>query len=321
MAIATNTFLTFDSKGNREQLANAIYMITPTETPFVSMCVKENAKGTLEEWQTDALASTDTTNAQLEGDDVTTYSAVSATTRVGNYMQISRKTLIVSGTQEVIDKAGRDSEIAYQTAKRGKELKRDIESICFAAQAGVGGNSTTARKTAALNAWVKTNTDFGSGGADPTYTSGVPNAARTDGTQRAFTETILKTVIQEVWTAGGDLRYLFVGPVNKQRVSGFSGIATRTVDISKAAPTMIIGAADVYASDFGNLTVMPSRFQRERDAWFLDFQYLAIAHLRPFKREKMAKTGDAEKLMLLQEWGLKVRQEAGLALAADLTTT
>jgi hypothetical protein len=325
MAIVGNTLLTFDAKGIREQLSDVIYNISPTETLLVSMLPKTRATNTLFEWQTDSLAATDTTNAQLEGDDIATFPAIAVTARVGNYQQISRKLLVISGTEEAVNKAGRASEIAYQTAKRGKELKRDMEAIIFAAQAGVAGNSTTARKTAALNAWVKTNTDFGASGGDPTYTAGVPAAVRTDGTLRAFTETIMKTVIQEMWTSGGDVdaSSLFVGPYNKGVASGFAGVATKNVDVvraGQAAPGVIIGAADVYVSNFGVLRILPSRHQRERDAWFLNTNYLALPHLRPFRREALAKTGDAAKRMLLVEWGLEVKQEAALGLAADLST-
>jgi hypothetical protein len=321
MTIVANTWLTFDSKGNREDLSDVIYNISPEETPLISMIGKERAKSTLHEWQTDSLASA-AANKQIEGDDVA-FSAVTATVRVGNYMQISNKTFIISGTEEVIDKAGRKSEIAYQTAKRGTELKRDMEFTVFSAQGGAAGNSTTARATASLNAWVKTNdVNISTGGASPTYSSGVPLAARTDGTQVAFTVTMLKDACSAVWSSGGDLKYLFVGPVNKAKASAFTGVATKNWDMSgKPRPHAIIGSADVYVSDFGTLSILPHRYQRERDAWLLDPAMLSLLHLRPFKRETLAKTGDAEKRMLLVEWGLKVKQEAGLGLVADLTTT
>ncbi len=321
MAIVTNTFLTFDAKGIREQLSNAIYNISPHATAFISMIGKERAENTLFEWQTDALGSASSSNAQLEGDDSPAFPAITVTARVGNRTQISRKLVIVSGTEEVVNKAGRKSELAYQTAMRAQELKTDIEKTMFENIAAVAGNSTTARKTATLGAWLKTNVRDAAGSNDPTYTSGVPGATRTDGTQRAFTETILKNTIQDVWTSGGDIRFLAVGPFNKSVVSGFSGVVTRNYDISRPKPTAIIAAADVFVSDFGTLTVMPSRFQRERDAWLFDPRWLAIVHLRPFHRIKLARTGDAEKRMLQVEWGLKVKQEAGLGLCADLNTS
>ena len=321
MAIVANTFTTYDAKGNREDLSDIIYNISPEKTPFVSMCSKGKAEATLFEWQTESLAATDTTNAQLDGDDLTSWTAVAPTTRSGNYTQISRKEFLISGTQEKVNKAGRKSEISHQTAKKGMELRRDIEAICFAAQAGVAGNTTTARKTAALNSWVKTNTDFGGSGVDPAWTSGVPNAARTDGTQRAFTETLMKTVLQEGFTSGAEFTHLFVGPVNKQVASGFAGIATKNYDLSgKPRATAIVAAADVYVSDFGVVEILPSRFQRERDAWLLDFDFLEIATLRPFQVEELAKTGDGKKFMMLQEWGLRVKNEAALGIVADLNT-
>lgn len=323
MAIITDTYLTYDASGLREDLSDVIYSISPEDTPLVSMMSKEKTGSTLFEWQTDSLT-TAAANTQLEGDNIAdaTWPTIVATTRVGNYCQISRKLLMISGTEEVVNKAGRNSEIAYQTAKRGTELKRDVEVSVFLNAVGNGGNSTTARVTAGLGATVKTNVDKESGGTDPTWTSGVPNDARNDGTQRALTETILKSVISKVWTSGGALKYLFVGPVNKARASGFAGIATKNYDLSgKPRPTAIIGAADVYVSDFGYLSILPSRFQRERDGWVLDPEYMALVHLRPFKRVPIARTGDAEKLMLLIEWGLKVKNEAALGLCADLTTS
>lgn len=322
MALVSGTATKYDMSGLREDLSDVIYNISPEDTPFVSSCGRGKANATLFEWQTDSLAAVSTSNAQLEGDDAS-YTTPAATARVGNYTQISRKTLVLSGTLEAVDKAGRKSELAYQIAKRGKELKRDIEAMAMENLGGNAGGTGTARVTAGLGAWVKTNDDLGTSGASPTYTSGVPGAARTDGTQRAFTETILKSVIQSVWTAGGNPRVLMVGPVNKAKVSAFSGIATRNFDLSNVSPkpTAIIASADVYVSDFGTLRVVPNRFQRERDGWVLDFDLIEVDYLRPFVVEEMAKTGDAEKRLMIAEWGLKVKQEAGLGLAADLTTT
>lgn len=320
----SNTYMTFESKGLREQLSDVVYMTSPTETPLVSMIPKTRTKGTLYEWQTDVLAAAVTTNAQLEGQDVTTFPAVVPTARVGNYQQISTKLLIVSGTAEEVEKAGRKSEINYQTVNRGAELKRDIEATVFSNQGGNAGSDTTPRQTATLGAWLKTNTTIGTGAAaDPVYTAGVPSAARTDGTQAAFTETILKATIAKMFAAGATLKYMFVGPVNKAKVSGFAGIATKTYEISGRKPgqATIVGAADVYVSDFGTLTVVPSRLMRERDAYLIDPSFLELPHLRPFRREDLAKTGDAAKLMLLVEWGLKVRAESALGAAFDLTTT
>lgn len=325
MAIVGNTFLTFDAQGIREDLSDVIYDISPMDTPVLSRSGRGSADNTLFEWQTDSLASTDTGNAQLEGDDITSFPATAATVRVGNYTQISRKLLIIAGTEEEVNKAGRDSELAYQIAKRGRELKRDMESILLSNQGGDAGGSTTARQTASLGAWLKSNTNFEGTGADPTYTSGVPGAARTDGAQRALTETIFQDVIEQVWTSGGnpDAITVFPGPFNKGVISGFSGVVTRNFDISNAEPrpTAVIAAVDVYVSDFGTVRIMPNRFGRERDVYFLDFEFLEVDFLRPFRVEQLAKTGDADKRMLLNEWGLRVKNEAALGAAFDLNSS
>ena len=326
MSQTSNTFDTFNAKGIRESLSNVIYNISPEETPFMSNIGRESVKNTFFEWQTDSLAAASTTNAQIEGDDVSSYDSTAATVRLGNYTQVSRKTLILSGTLESVDKAGRRSELAYQLAKRSAELKRDMESIMLTNQAASGGSagvSTAIRKTGSLLAFLKTNTDKGTGGADPSYTT-QPNATRTDSLaadQRTFTEAILKSVIQKVWTAGGTPKVLMVGPVNKQRVSAFAGIAEIRKEVTGNRPGVIIGAADVYVSDFGAVSVVPNRFQRERDAFVLDPEYASVCYLRPFQTVELAKTGDAEKRMIVVEWGLKVNTEAAHGLAADLTTT
>ncbi len=320
MAIVTNTFTTFDAKGIREDLSNVITNIAPEETPFMSNIGRESISNSLYEWQTDTLAAA-AANKQLEGDDVTSFDAVTATVRMQNYAQISRKTIVLSATEEVVNKAGRRSELAYQIAKRGAELKRDQEFTMLNGAVAAAGNTTTARGTASLNAFVKTNYDMQTNGANPDYTT-LPNSARTDGNVRTFTETILKNVIQKVWSAGGTPKILMTGPVNKQRVSGFSGIASSRFNIDGGAkPATLVGAVDIYVSDFGNVQVIANRFQRERDAWVIDPDYAKLMTLRPYQQVELAKTGDAEKRMLIVEWGLKVTAENAHGIAADLITS
>ena len=317
MAIVSNTFTTFDAKGIREELSNVISNISPEETPFQSNVGSESISNTFFEWQTDSLAATDQT-AIINGDDVGSFDATSATTRLGNYTHIRRRTLIVADNLEAVDKAGRDNEVAYQLAKRGKELKRDIEAVLMANNARVAGNTTTAPETAGLGAWIATNDNVGTGGAAPT---GDGTDARTDGTQRAFTEAMLKDVMQQTWSAGGNPSVLMVGPFNKQAVSAFTGIAAQRYQAPSDAPTTIIGAADVYLSDFGSVTVVPNRFQRDRDAFVLDPEYASVCYLRPIQQVELAKTGDAEKRMVIAEFGLKVMNEAAHGIIADLTTS
>lgn len=325
MALVSGTYTRYAAQGLREELEDKIYNISPEDTPFSSSIGRKSCNQTLTEWQTDTLAAVDAANAQLEGDEAA-FTTPSATVRVGNYTQISRKTAIIADTVDVVDKAGRASEMDYQVMKRAAELKRDCEAIYLTNQGGDAGGVGTARKLASMGAWLKSAVSTGTGGGNPAYTSGVPGAARTDATagdMRAFTETILKAVIQSVWTNGGKPKVLMCGPVNRTKASVFSGIATRNFDLSNVdpKPTAVIASADVYVSDYGTLRVIPNRFQRERDAWVLDWDLLAGRVLRPMESKKLAKTGDAEKRLIVKEYSLQVKQEAGLGLAADLTTT
>jgi len=320
MSIVTNTFTTFDAKGIREDLSNIITNIAPEETPYMSNIGRESISNSLFEYQTDTLAAA-AANKQIEGDDVASFDAVTATVRLQNYAQISRKTIILSATEEVVNKAGRRSELAYQIAKRSAELKRDQEFTMLNGAVAAAGSTSTARGTASLGAFIKTNVDMQTNGANPSYTT-LPNSARTDGNVRTFTETILKNVIQQVWTSGGVPKILMTGPVNKQRVSGFSGIASSRYNINGGdRPATLIGAVDIYVSDFGQVSVIANRFQRERDAWVLDPEYAKMTVLRPYQQIELAKTGDAEKRMLLVEWGHKVLAENAHGLAADLITS
>ena len=313
MAQPTNTFDTYDSIGEREDLSDVIYNISPTDTPFLSSAAKTKSTAVLHEWQTDALAAASTSNAVIEGDEAT-LDAVTATTRLSNSCQIMDKTVVITGTQEAVDKAGRASEIAYQIAKKAKELKRDMEAQITTNNAEVTGSATAAREMGSLGAWVATNDVMGTSG-----TSGsVGNTARTDGTQRAFTEDLLKSVIKSVWNEGGDPTMIMVGPFNKQKLSGFTGNSTR---FDAGADATLYTSVDVYASDFGQLQVVPNRFSRDRDCYVLDMDYWGVAFLRDFSMHELSKTGDSEKRQLLVEATLESRNEAASGLVADLTTS
>ena len=251
MAQPTNTFDTYDSIGEREDLSDVIYNISPTDTPFLSSAAKTKSTAVLHEWQTDALAAASTSNAVIEGDEAT-LDAVTATTRLSNSCQIMDKTVVITGTQEVVDKAGRASELAYQIAKKAKELKRDLEAQLTTNNAEVTGSATAAREMGSLRAWVATNDVMGTSG-----TSGsVGNTAATDGTQRVFTESLLKTVIKSVWNAGGNPTMIMVGPFNKQKLSGFTGNSTRfdagadatlytSVDVPEVPITSLVATHDL----------------------------------------------------------------------------
>ena len=301
--------------GQREDLTDVIYNISPTEVPFMSSIGKTKATAVYHEWQTDSLAAATTANAAVEGADASD-ATLSPTTRLGNYTQILQKTIKVSGTLDTVNKAGRKSEKAYQLAKASQELKRDLETIMLANQGrDQGSSNSTARKMGSLLSWIKTNTSFGATGADPT-TIGV--STRSDGTQRTFTEALLKTVVAEVFDSGGMPTVLMVGSAGKQKVSSFAGIGATRFNVTGAKPSTIIGAADIYVSDFGNLAVVPNRFMRTRDALILDPEYAAVAYLRPFQTNELAKAGDSDKTQLLVECTLEIKNEAAHGIVADL---
>ena len=317
MTIVTNTVTSYDVKGIREDLSDGIYNISPKDTPLISNGKFGRANQPFFEWQLDSLASAVSTNQVLEGDDITSFDTFTATTRLGNYCQIARKTVLVSGTEEVSVKAGRKSELGYQIAKKSAELKRDMETHAVSNTAAVTGADATIRVSGSLVAFLKTNTQKGASGADPSYTT-FPNATRTDGTQQTFTEAMLKTGMSQAWTQGGKPEFAMANSTEKQNISAFAGVATRTFYQDAVEETAIIGAADVYVSDFGTISVVANRFMRQREVFLLDPEFYGLMYLRPFFTEPLAKTGDAEKRALFVEYGIKVHAEKAHAGIYDL---
>lgn len=310
MAAPTNTLQTYQAKGIREDLEDVIYRIAPTETPFLSAIAKGKATSTFHEWQTQDLAAA-ANNAQIEGDDATA-AAVAPTARIGNYTQISSKTVVVSGTQQAVNTAGRDDELAYQVSLKGLELKRDMETALTQNSVFAVGAAGTARQLRGLEGWIATNNDMGAGGAAPNITT---NVAATDGTQRAFTETQLKNVLQLAWAQGGKVDLLMMGGTQKQTFSTFTGGNTR-YDVSE--DKKVTASVDVYISDFGTIAAKPNRFQRARTVFALQTDLWSVATLRPMQTNPLAKTGDADKRQLLVEYTLVARQEKGNAAVRDV---
>jgi Family of unknown function (DUF5309) len=318
MALPTNTFATYEAVGNREDLSDVIYRIDPTDTPAMSGFEREKATAVNHEWQTQALAAVDTGNAVLEGDDATT-DAATPTVRLGNMCQISDKVARVTGTQRAVEHAGRDDELEYQEMLKGLELKRDMESILVGTnQAKVTGSDATARKTASILSWIKTNTSKGATGADPSAADGT--GTRTDGTQRAFTEANLKAVLQSAWNSGGKPDTIMVGGFNKQVFSTFTG---RASPIEDTKAKKITAAVDAYESDFGRLKIVPNRFQRARDVLILQMDMWAVAYLngRRMVSIPLAKTGDSDRRQMLSEYALVSRNEKASGGVFDNTTS
>lgn len=323
MTVQTNAFGTFAAIGNREDLSNEITKISPTRTPLQMLAGKGKASGKTHEWQTDALASAVTTNAQIEGD-VIVGSASTPTVRLANYTQISYKDWVVTGTQEVVNKAGRSSESSYQKAKRLAELKRDIESVLCSNQRGAAGATGTARKLRGLAAFNNTNTNrytastSGTKGKNSTAPNSATGAPTDAGNTRALTELLLKGVLATAYTAGAEITHLMVGPHNKQVVSTFAGRSSSREMVDK---NKILGAADVYMSDFGDIKIIPNIFGREREAVLLDPDMVSVDWLRPVFSKDLAVTGDSMRGMIVGEYTLRVKNYGGIGVVADINVS
>lgn len=315
MTVTADTLQTFAAVGNREQLLDDIYRIDPTDTPLLSMAKRMTGKAKFVEWQTQALASA-ATNAKVEGDEFVN-KAVTATVRVGSRMQISAKTIQVSGTQQAVQSAGRRDELAYQKALATAELKRDMEFALTQNVASTAGNSSTAAKTGGLETWLTTNSSRGSGGSNGGWSSTNTTTA-TDGTQRAFTESLVKAVMLLCRASGGKPDTMMLGSFNRQVASTFTGNATKFKDITDKK---LQASISVYESDFGKLKIIDNLFQRSRTGFLLDTSMLGVAYLRAFEDGDLAKTTDADKQYVLSEYGLVVNNEAAHGVIADLLTS
>lgn len=325
MTVPSNTFQTYSQANIREDLINSIYNVDPFKTPLLNMAKKTEAKQTNHEWNTDSLAAQNLSNAAVEGD-VPSNTTVAPTARMGNYTQISNKTIQISGTSQAVVAAGGSNKMGYQLLKKSKELKRDMEGILTYNQAKNAGSSTTAKKCAGLPAWLMTNTVFQTGG---TPSGANPTAAAngwTDGTQTrtynsataALTESEVKQVLQSIYTHSGESpEYALVSPVNKQIISTFTGPGTRFIEVEdKTLQT----AVDIYQSDFGDVKIVPDIFlAHSGDAFFVNPNYVRVAYLRPFQTIPLAKVGDSDQKMLLTEYTLEVGNEHALGAIFDTT--
>jgi hypothetical protein len=321
MAIAAATSLTYSSVAIREDLSDVISNISPMDTPFMSGCGKEKADNTYFQWQTDTIGAGGA-NRVIEGDDSPAAVARSLPTKVGNYTQISRYVVQTSGTDDVVDYAGHGKHQAYRLAKRGKQMKRDMEYMFTQNIAQVAGNATLARASAGLPSWLVTNyVSMGGSGSPAAPTSGGGVAAATDaGSVISITEAKMKEVIKDCYDSGGNPDTVLCKPDIKQAISGLSslGVTTLNTDLNSPKPGFAVGAVDVYVSDFGNFKIVPDRNQnRSRDVFFLDMDFWAIAWLRDFHTVDLAKQGDSTKQMLIGEFGLVSKNEAASGVLSN----
>lgn len=289
-------FKTYDATAIREDLSDVIYDISPTDTPFMSSIAgKGSVSNTLFEWQTEALASAVINNYHVEGADAGT-AATTATTRVTNQTQISKKVVEVSGSHEAVNNAGKKSELAHQLAKASKELKRDMEGSLLADNAAAAGDATTARETRGAANWITTN---------------VVDAGTT-GTHAAMVEDDVLAAAEAVWTAGGEASTILLGATNKKLITAMTGRADATRSVVDSNMTLY-NTVDVYVSDFGTYNIVMDRFCDQDVVYFLDHDMWSVDYLRDFQTVDIARAGDGEKKMLLVEYGLRCGNEAANA--------
>lgn len=322
----------------REDLTDIIYNISPTERPFHQNASKLDATSDLHEWPIDKLADAVDNNAHIDGDDFAG-DVLTAGQRLANFQQISRKDIVVSRRSDIVRKAGRRSELNYQVAKAGRELQRDNETAALFFRTAISGNDTTASLTAGVPTWTRTNTEtVGSGAtshADPTLSntdSGTPVVGVDATTVNAMTETLLLKLVADIYVQGGDPDLIMMSPVAKQKFSNymFTNIGTTGARIATqyqdAGPNpskglTVVGSVDVYVSDFGMLAIVPNRFQRSRDVFVMESEMWGISYLDGYHIEKMGKTGDSEKRVLIVDWGVVSKNEAASGTLYDVDET
>ncbi len=317
----TNVFDSADLVGAREDLSDLIDDISPTDTPFTSSIGSSPAGNVQFDWQENELAAA-AQNHQVQGFDVTTYTAANATARIYNHTSISSKDFVVSGTVDAMRKAGRGEETAYQATLSMKELKRDRETNFLANNATVAPNGATAGETGGLAAFIKTNENRTStNGAAPDWTSG-PTDARSDGELRAFTEAMLRDCVLQVWETGGEPTLALLPGYQKQVASGFAGNAAQRYQAPTDGSrlTTIMNGAEIYMHDFGTLALIPSRFQRGREVFVVDPDGAQRRVLRPSFMKEGASSSDYEARIFICEEGLEC-QEKRHGIVADLTTS
>jgi hypothetical protein len=298
MATVTGTYKTYSQIGNAEDIENIIYDITPTLTPFTSSIGTSAATATLHQWQQGNLSAVGT-NAQVEGADAGA-SSVESTTMKTNHTQIFSKVVQVSGTSDAVKKYGRNDELSYNLASKGKEMRRDIEhSFVGALQAGTAGNASTARQLTSVQNQIASST------------------TSTAGSNRTFTETLLLGVLQSVYEAGGDPNQIQVTPSHSVTVAGFAASSGRERDFGTG--TKLVNVVDVYVSPFGECSVVPNRFLAANTCLVLDTEYWSRAVLRPMQTITLAKVGDSEKRQLITEQTLVCENDAASGLVEALT--
>lgn len=322
MATPTAVYQTYNQVGVREDLEDIIYNIAPTDTVCFTRFGKSKAKTVTHEWQTDTLDAPNAANAFIEGDDFSAQ-AITPTSRLKNYTQISRKDFVISRTSNLVNTAGRKEELAYQTMLKGKALKRDIESAITQNKAATIAVTSAARVAASVETWIYTVNHISATGqttnTTPAPVSGVAGTAGTDGTATAFVETDLRSALQQAWSQGGTTDVILLPANLKNKFDAFTGVATRFRNVAANDQAAIVGSADLYTSSYGTHRATLSRFMRASAVLCLDMSTWNVAWLDPIHMEQIAKSGDSEKRMLVGEWTLVAKSPTANTKLTNVT--
>ena len=302
MAIGTNTYTTYDTTGMREDLIDVIANIDPVSTWFQSNIGNARASQRYHEWLLDSLAAP-AANVQIEGDSLTA-TAIIPPVRSGNYCQILNKKFSITETEEVTNKAGRSSEVAYQKANKLKELANDIEYALIINASAVSGGTGTGRQLKGLSGWITSNNITGTG------TESQP-----------LTETLFNDGLQAVWNAGGKPSNCLMGAFQKRKIDAFTS-NTKNVN---ADERKLVNHIAVYESPFGTVSLRIHHIMQSDVASKIfilgDMGLWKKAYLRPLQWKELPYTGFARFLACEAELTLESRAEAGSGVIAELTTS
>jgi hypothetical protein len=317
MALPSNTQATYDTIGVREDLENKIYKVSANKTPFTSSIGSAPVAQPYHEWETYTQRAA-AANAALQGDD-SAATASEQPARVGNRTQIFAEGGVIADTVQASDIAGQANALAWQEVQKANILATDIELALLSNNASVTAASGTAPKLGGIQAWLTSNVSRGAGGSSGGFSGGTV-AAATNGTQRTLTEALLKTVLASGFSNGApNIRQAYMSASHKQIASSFTGIADIRSEVKGTNQAVITAAADVYVSDFGEITMIPVQYGLTRAMVLIDPDMLAVGTLRPMKTTMLGKSGDNTKFQVVAEKTLVCRNQRGNAIIADLT--
>jgi hypothetical protein len=318
-ATPAGTYLETAAIGVKEDLADIIYRIDPDETPLVSACSRVGANQVLTEWLVQELnAAAD--NAQPEGF-TAVMQAVLKPVRLNNVCQIIARTVGVSGTLRVVDMAGGEDEYNRQLVLRGMEVKRDLE---LATTSPLVRTITDPRHMSGLPCYTLNGSRGAGAGVMPV---GDGSNAGTAGTLRDLTLAMVDAATQQCWQAGGKPTLgIMSGNVKayfatlSQGGTGNAVVAQNIQNVTTSESVTIMGAVDVYRSNFGTIQLAPDRFCPLHQILLVSPDYVELAPLpqRDIISLDFAMTGDNSQGGVLFEGTLRPTAPKAHATIFDL---